>query len=145
MIRTNSDNRQLHWYLGNLNIQNDVKEDLVYQFTNGRETRSSAMTSEECQALITYLRGLKRKLEAPKPTAPAKPDSPENKMRRKVISICHEMGWKLASGKIDMARVNEFCEKRGHKHKVLNFYTKEELPLLITQFEKVLKEFYAKR
>ncbi|WP_317899452.1 hypothetical protein [Aurantibacillus circumpalustris] len=146
MIRTLSQNKILHYQLGKLNIPSDVKEDLVMQFTNGRETRSSAMKPEECQALINHLnvviKQMVKVVEVPKPVWE---NSPENRMRKKVLSICHEMGWKLPSGKIDMNRVNDFCEKRGHKHCKLNFYKVDELPELVTQFEKVLKAYYAKR
>lgn len=143
MIRTNSQNKILHWQLGELNIPQDVKEDLVHQFTNGRATRSSQMAPNECQALINHLNVVIKETKKTKTTV-AKNDGGD-KMRKKILSICHEMGWKLEGGKIDMARVNDFCLKKGCKHKLLDDYTRAELPLLITQFERVLKDYYAKR
>lgn len=147
--RTIHQNKVLNAIISRLNIGTEVKQDLVYQFTNGREISSAKMSFEECQALINHLNNLcvqmaveKRKID-PAPTKPV--IDPENNMRRKVLSICHEMGWKLENGKIDMARVNAFCVERGFKHKELNKYTRAELPTLITQFEKTLKDYYAKK
>lgn len=64
-----------------------------------------------------------------------------NNMRRKIFSLCHELGWtKSDKGKqvVDQKRLNAFLEKRGYLHKPLNFYTPKELPTLVTQFENML-------
>jgi hypothetical protein len=158
-MRTAWQNRILHALLGKLNIDQELKEDLVLQYTNGREKRSSGLTVEECNALIGFL----KRQAGERPHAAqassaltgtsSNPSTPlrgqgggkdPKKMQYKCLSICHEMGWKLPNGKIDIARVDEFCLKRGHAHKKLNKYEYKELPLLITQFEKMLREFYAK-
>jgi len=143
MIRTLSQNKILHSLIGKLNIPADVKEDLVHQYTNGRETKSSAMTPEECQALINHLNFIKRQRVEVVPNAKPVLDNnnPENKMRRKILSLCHEMQLKLANGKIDMTRVNKLCVERGYKHKELNQYTRTELPLLVTQFERMTRDY----
>lgn len=159
-LRTQKQNRQLHYWLAEAKIGTEVKEELVHNFSGGRATSSNLLTVDQCNMLISYLKGL---CEARKETAvpsrasgtgaglspsglrpPPQGEDKANRMRRKCISICHEMGWKLENGKIDMRRVDEFCEKRGHGHKKLNFYSEKELPMLITQFEKLLKSKYAK-
>jgi hypothetical protein len=142
-MRTNSQNKLLHYLLGKLNIGQEVKEDLVYQFTNGKAKSSSEMSKEECQSLINHLNHLKRETRLA-PSGQKTFSSPEDRMRKKILSICHEMNWKKDDGRIDMNRVNDFCEKRGKYKKKLDAHTSEELRILITQFEKVLKEFYGK-
>jgi len=64
------------------------------------------------------------------------------------------MGWytsppALSSGegakrKLDMRRVNNWCLKYGYLHKLLDEYTYEELPKLVTQFEEVYKDMLRK-
>lgn len=145
MKRNLQQNKILHALIGTLGIPADVKEELVHQFTNGRETKSSEMTVEECRALINHLNVIKQQnIKVVASPGPVFQNTPANNMRRKVISIAHEMKWKLPNGKADMTRVNDFCVKRGHAHKTLNEYTYDELPKLITQFEQVLREYYAK-
>lgn len=135
-------NRRLHALIGELKIDAETKEDLVYEISAGRVKSSAFLTFEEANSLINNLQVLKNKNF--KPVVP-QTDWVVDKMRRKILSIGHEMGWKLKTGKIDMERINEFCVARGHQHKRLNDYTKAELPILITQFEKTLKDYYAKR
>ncbi len=139
MKRTLDQNRRLHALKGELMLDHEVFEDLVYQFTGGRETSSKEMLMEECQAMINHL-SLLTKDKGVSPEA-ARAD----KMRKKIISICHEMNLKLDSGKIDMHRVNYVCQESTYLKKKLDQYTLSELPKLVTQFEQILKSFYAKR
>lgn len=118
---------------GRLAICNDdLKEELVMRFTNGRTPRSSEMDVRECQALINYLQALVNKTF----------NDPADRMRKKILSICHEMGWELPNGKIDWDRLNGYLTKYGYLHKELNDYTNDELPTLVTQFENLLKSYY---
>lgn len=158
LIRTQSQNRRLHYWLGVLKVSAENKAEMVYAHTNGRENRSCALRPEECEEMIKSLKRManglaagsyKGKHQEGTSTPPFVPkdgekDDRANKMRRKVISIGHELGWKKENGKIDMVRVNEFCVKRGHGHKSLNEYNVKELPKLITQFEQLIKSQYAK-
>ena len=64
-----------------------------------------------------------------------------NKQRRKIFSLCHELGWtELVDDKqvVNDARLKGFLDKYGYLHKPLNFYTPQELPTLVTQFENML-------
>ena len=143
MLRTVSQNRQLHALISALSIDAEIKQDLVYQFTNSRETRSSLMTDHECQRLINHLNALKKQKEASSQARNEafKNNTPENKMRRKIMSICHEMKW-TKDGKLDWTRINEFLLNRSYLKKGLDKYTKAELPKLITQFENILRTYY---
>ena len=116
MIRTILQNGQLHVLLNKLKIDAEGKAGMVSQYTNGRTDRSSKMTIDECQLLINQL------------NHDASPRNGESdKLRKKIISMCHEMGWELEGGKADMNRINQFCIKTGYLHKGLNDYQYDEL------------------
>lgn len=145
MLRTINQNRQLHALVNKLGINKETKEELVYEYTKGRSSSSADLNLDECQALINNLNHMARNSVQVKPTPKPKLEkSAENKMRRKILSICHEMRWKEGNN-LDWKRINGWLLKYGYLHKPLNDYTAKELPTLITQFEQLLKEFYAKR
>jgi len=112
------------------------KEDraaVILDYTQGRTGSSRQMYAQEAMELIKKFKG-----EDPN-VAKAE------KMRKKIISLAHEMGWRHAgTTSIDMAHVNDWCTKFGYLHKKLNDYKYEELPKLITQFEGVYKSFINK-
>lgn len=137
MKRTLQQNAQLHTLLTRLDLQEE-KADLVYQHTQGRTTRSSEMLYNECASLIGYLNNMVSR----KQRSRFDYNDPANRMRRKILSICHEMGWETDSGKIDWPRLNAWLLKYGYLHKGLNDYTAKELPRLVTQFENYLKSVY---
>lgn len=141
VYRNNKQNAALHGLVGELNIDSEQKEELVYQYTNGRTTSSSKMLIDECQMLINYLNSIKRGM-TPKPDAWK--EDPANVMRRKLLAICHELHWTV-NGKVDLVRLDDWLKKSGLHHKKLKDLTIEELPAQITQLEQVLKSFYAKR
>lgn len=142
MYRNKAQNSRLHQLLGELNISDEQKQDFVYQYTNGRETSTSKMLVPECQSLINYLVVLKQQKGMNKQRKPEQ--TPAQKMRRKILSICHEMGWKQ-NGAIDWDRLNGWLLKSGYLKKQLNDYTEQELPKLVTQFDQLLKSYYAKK
>lgn len=141
VYRNNKQNAALNGLVGELNIDSEQKEELVYQYTNGRTTSSSKMLIDECQMLINHLNSIKRGM-TPKPDKWK--ETPENVMRRKILAICHELQW-TKDGKVDLKRLDEWLKKTGVHHKKLNDLTLQELPAQITQLEQVLKSFYAKR
>jgi hypothetical protein len=105
------------------------KEHIIMGATDGRTTSTRELTSDEANALIKYLKS-------------QDPDEiGAEKMRRKIISMAHEMGWKLPNSKADMERVDNWCVKYGFLHKKLNQYLYNELPKLVTQFESVYQSF----
>lgn len=144
MLRNKQQNTHLHALLNELSIDKETKEDLVYQYTNKRERSSSKMLVAECQALINYLRHLKQNtVDVVKKARPVLENTPENKMRRKVLSLFHELNWK-ANQTLDWNRINAWMDKFSYLHKPLNAYKPNELPKLITQVEQLLKTHYAK-
>jgi hypothetical protein len=119
------------------NKLSEEKEILVSVHTGHRTKSSKEMTRFEASDLIKYLKSLEPKNDA------------GDKMRKKIISMAHEMGWELEGtkrivgtqkqAKIDMAHVNDWCLKFGYLHKKLDDYTYEELPKLVSQFEGAYK------
>jgi hypothetical protein len=123
----------------------DQKDSIIGSFTNGRTTSRKDMTKAEAAALIGHLKSLD-------PT-----DRRSDKMRNKILSMAHEMGWNLTpipatspltplqgervKSKVDMAHVNNWCVKSGYLHKPLDEYTYNELPRLVSQFEEVYKSY----
>lgn len=108
--------------------QVEHKADLVSSFTQGRALSSRDMYEEEAQALVDFLQN------------GGKVEDKADKMRKKILSICHTMGWyKEGTKTLDYARIDAYCEKYSAVHKPLNKHTLQELPTLVSQFEAVLK------
>ena len=63
-------------------------------------------------------------------------------MRKKLIHLAKEMGY-TKDGKADMDKINAWCLHYGYGKKELNKYAYNELPKLLSQFEKVY-EYYIK-
>ena len=125
-----------------------AKEDIVSEASKGRTTSVGKLLFAEADSLIKAL-----KKDEPMKKEVNKAD-PCHKMRGKILSHAHELGWhkKDKNGitirdpgtqkpKIDFDRVNEWCIKFGYLHKKLDRYTYEELPTLVSQFQKVYKNY----
>jgi hypothetical protein len=137
MIRTKKQNMAFHALIGKIGIDKETKRDMILGMTNMRTSSSKDLTSDECQALINALR-VKSGLKPDKVQ-----DDPADKMRKKILSICHEMHWTV-NGKVDWRRLDTWLKQYGMYHKSLNKLTLVELPSQLTQFEQLLKSFYAK-
>jgi hypothetical protein len=133
MLRTAQQNKQLFAILNKLGYDTEDRAELVYNATAGRTKSSAELHYYECQRLIQSLSG-EANAEAIK----------ADKMRKKILSICHEMGW-ANNNAIDWPRLNNWLTKYGYLHKALTNYTVKELPKLVTQFENLLKSYYAAR
>jgi hypothetical protein len=66
------------------------------------------------------------------------------RMRRKIFSICHDIGWETETGEVDKVRLQNWLLKYGYLHKPITEYTVTELPALLTQFENIQKSEYRK-
>jgi hypothetical protein len=122
-------NRTLHGLLTKRGLL-EQKGIIVYGFTNGRSESCKDLSFEEAAEMIDYLKSQDK-------TGPG-----ANKMRRKIISLAHEMHWHLnGTQAIDMPRLNGWCQKYGYLHKKLNDYTYKELPKLLTQFQLLYKDY----
>lgn len=115
-----------------LNIDKEVKAYMVEGFSNGRCTSTKELFTDEALMMIKHLKSLD------------KDEVVAEKMRRKIISMAHELGWYFPSPpgeglgvrqKVDVQRIDQWCLKYGYIKKKLDSYTKNELPKLITQFE----------
>jgi hypothetical protein len=111
----------------------DDKQSIVKAFTAERTTSVREMSFEEGAALIGHLKSL----------------DPEeiagDKMRNKVLSMAHEMGWRLPGTEdIDMKHVNNWMRSYSYLKKDLDDYRYKELPRLVTQVEEVYKSFLKK-
>jgi hypothetical protein len=133
-----SQNKVMHALLSATGLMGE-KANLVFGFTSGRSESSRDMNDAEAREMILYIK-----------TQQAKQEAPANKMRRRIISMAHEMHWHSLgqapgdSPKIDMARLDGWCRKYGYLHKKLNDYTYLELPKLVTQFKGVYDDFIKK-
>ena len=126
----------------------EAKEDIVSEVSKGRTTSVAALLFAEADNLI---KGLQKETTFKKEVNKA---DPCHKMRGKILSHAHELGWhkKDAQGnlirdpttnkpKIDFDRVNEWCTKYGYLHKKLDRYTYEELTKLVWQFKEAYKGY----
>lgn len=111
-----------------------MKDDLILSASEGRTSSTKELYYAEANALIKSLNKDNKQTE-------------DNgyKMRGKIFSMAHEMQWYLpGTRKLNYDRINEWCEKFGYLHKRLDRYSYSELPKLISQFEKVHKDFLNK-
>lgn len=110
------------------------KDDVIYSASKGRTTSTRELTMQEAAQLLNFLKGNSGQKDA------------ANDMRRKVISICYDMGMVDKHGKIDMARVNKLVQTKGYlKPKTLNQYTLQELPKLVAIMGKIRDHYILKR
>jgi hypothetical protein len=66
-------------------------------------------------------------------------DEGMNKKRRKMISMCHQIGWLAVPGKVDYKRLDDWLKSHGVVKKPLRRLTDEELTVTITQFGELFK------
>ena len=137
-------NKLLHGLLNQKGLLEN-KANIISGITKGRTESSKGMDFEEARLMITWLQTMPN-------IAPVDPnkkaqDDKSNKMRRRIISMAHEMGWhNLVSGewKIDMRGLNNWCLQHSYLKKELNGYSYQELPKLVSQFEMMYKSFLKK-
>lgn len=131
-------NRALHSLLNSTGLL-PHKADLVASFTNGRTEKSSEMNETEAKQMLRHL-SLQKPVEY----------NPANKMRRKILAICHDLAWYkrdaagnliLEKGKpvLDFDRIDSFCTARSKHKKPLQAHTAEELPSLVVSFQQLIK------
>lgn len=118
-----------------------TRDEMVSTFTNGKKTGLSSLTYFEYNEFTNWMQ---EKLNSAKGTV-SKPkkefDVHANNMRRKIIALFAQMGYKTPDGKSDMERINAWCIKYSQYHKTLSEYSINQLPQLVTQVEKVYQSF----
>jgi hypothetical protein len=120
----------------------ELKGDLIQQYTEDPKKRSTKdLSNGQADELIAFL-----KMSNP----PAQIDQKANRLRRKFLSICHQLGWykKDKADRVvlnaeqkpvlDYARIDNWCEKHGKYHKTLQEHSYNELQKLISQFNEVM-------
>ncbi len=106
------------------------KEELALIHSAGRTRSLTAMTYSETQSLIAALREMINQ-----------PEGPNEKMKRKILSLAHEMKWhKPGTRKVDMKRVNNWCIAKGF-NKPLDDLNYAELPKAVTMFNAVYMSY----
>jgi hypothetical protein len=132
---TKSSNARLHQLLNQTGLTDDKKA-LVLSYSSKNSDSSKDLLDTEARALIRHLEGMVRNPDGPTEKALA-----ADKMRRKILSLAHEMRWELPGGKVDMQRVNEWCQSYGFGKKTLNEHSYDELSKLVTQLKIVYQKF----
>jgi hypothetical protein len=136
MTITPAQNRRLHQLINSLGIAS-IKSELINDASNGRTNSSKELSNQEATYLIKHL-------ESKQPVVKQKKDDPADRMRKKILSVCHQLHWHKGTdengkAKLDWKRINDWCIKYSPEHKTLNEHTIPELTKLVTQFESVLK------
>lgn len=105
----------------------EEKENLISTYTKERTTHITKMSKSEAAQLIKNLKN---------PNEEA-----QERQRKHIIAMAHNMNWQLPGGKADMQRVNGWVQQYGHLSGKLNDYEGEALQKLVTQFQKVYKHY----
>lgn len=117
---------KIHVLLSQFNLM-EAKQDLVFEFSNGRETSSKNLTFEEARALLSAL----SKMDV------------LDKMRRKIFALAYDAKIIWGSSKedrqINLAKLNMFLNEKGTVKKDINKMNKEELSKTISQFVQIVK------
>lgn len=116
--------RILHAILAKNGIM-DEKKSIILEHTK-RTDSAAKMTDTELSSLIEFF-------------SISKPSIKEsaNNMRRKIIAICASTMQMVTEGKPDMNKIYDFVEENGYLSKEFNKYSYDELPKLVSQFEKI--------
>jgi hypothetical protein len=121
-----------------LGITSEQRAELVSDITKGRTESCADITYQEANEFNRHLKTLLSRIKTPNPKFES-----EDRMRKKVLSCFHEMGYRK-HGKLDMPRVNQTIEEKGYLKKPLNTYKYNELPTLVSQFEIIKKDYLKK-
>lgn len=119
---------QLRTIISKRGMSEAEKEDMILSTTEGRTASIRELKTTEAIALIAGLNG--------RPETNYDSDK-KKRMKRQILAICHEMNWEHPDGKVDMKRVNGYCETRGYLKKKFDDYTERELPILVAQFKRM--------
>ena len=118
-------------YFYRLTRDQHLKEErstLCLGFSDGRTENEKDLFVHEMQELIAEL-----------------VDGGESeKQRKKILSHAHQLGWAVGE-RVDFEKIEGWMLKYSYLHKKLNEYTLEELPKLVTQFEKMVNSQLSRR
>lgn len=113
------------------------REKLISDFTDNRKQGLKQLTEVEYLFFIHWLQQ-----NYPAPLNASKPMTGEQMgldlMRKKIIALFRKMGYNIGN-EADMKRIYSWVNKYGYLKKKLNKYTADELPMLVSQVERVYK------
>lgn len=121
MHRTQKQNITLHVLLHKLSIDQDQKEELVSDYTNGRTVRSSEMTIGECDRLIATL----TEIDGDK----------LDRKRKRIIAHLKEIGY-------DMPGIYKWVKTQTGKH--FNSLNSQELSGTIHAAQRIRDHYLSK-
>ena len=111
-------------------IDEEAKEQIVLELTNGATSHLSDLSHAQTQQLIGIL--------APEQQTTRK------KMENKVFWVMHEIGKETPEGKVDMEWLDSWCLKYSPAHKEFDDLTDQELTQVVTIFKKMYAEHLAR-
>lgn len=119
------------------------RTELISDFTDGKKEHLSDLSPTEYKEFLNWIKmAFKLNSNAPsKRKADDWQNTRENRMRRKIIALFKQMSYTLPNGNADMEAINAWCIHYGKIKKPLNDYTKDELVIIISQVEIILKKF----
>lgn len=127
MLRTIGQSNRFHKLISKLGIDAEAKADIVRRFTNQRESSSAKMHHNEmAQAILFLVR-----------TSSSSRDSKVYRMKMKVLSLAHELGWEKEGGKIDYNHLNDWFVKYSPSHFKMDDCKASDLQSAITILEKM--------
>lgn len=100
-----------------------VSDNLALEFSGNRTNVLAELNHKETQALINNF---------------IKPSSTQ-KMKRKILSMAHEIRWVTPEGKIDINKLNNWCKKYTPSHCDFNAISAKDLPIVVSIYEKMYK------
>lgn len=126
---TPDENRRFHLLLKECGMDEEVKKEMVYQFSDGRATSSKELSPVETTALLRYLQDTHSGMC--------------KKMRGKIIHYLCLLGFTVGKDQADWDRINAYIVGMGSNNprKVqLNFLYHSELPKVVSQVEAMYKK-----
>ena len=142
MIRTTGQNKRLYQLFNSLGIDEEMKADLVYDFTYGRTDKSSEMEYRECNNLIGKLDEQIQTIKTRKANKRITNDRLQ-KMRRNIFKLMYDIGQIDASMSTNdkLLVINNWIEKKQKLNKNLNQLSFEELSKFINQLQAVRRNY----
>ncbi len=142
MIRTIGQNKRLYQLLNQLGIDEEMKADLVYDFTYGRTDKSSEMEYRECNNLIGKLDEQIQTIKTRKANKRITNDRLQ-KMRRNIFKLMYDIGQIDVSMSTNekLLVINNWIEKKQKLNKHLNQLSFEELSKFINQLQAVRRNY----
>jgi hypothetical protein len=129
-MATKKKNMMIGFLCTRLKMDKEMKEDMIYSHTNGRSCSTKDLFENEAGALIQFL-----------VNQSALPQDDKWKMKRKMLSLAHDLHWEVAGGRVDMERVNAWCIRHTGAKKPLDKLSYTELVSAVTGLESYYRQF----